>query len=528
MIKLKKIGGPGTGKTTDLLKNVTEDADRYLLREIGVVSHTKTAVWEAKQRIARKFDIPYKEIKEKLPGIRTIHAHCFHLLNQPKPADKEFAKFKKAFPNMDLNDKKSDAYKLFDEMQVLRNRMVPQSEWPDNVSGFYEIWSEWMADNNFLDFTGMMERCLADKKSPDFKVLYCDECQDQTMIACLLIRLWSEQCEKVVCYGDSDQALFRFAGAVPETFIDMPGYDIEYLEQSYRLPPAVFDYSQKIIQQISFRDKTGFVNLTEEVAKNANPPKKYHEGRILKNCEEPDLSLPGTHMVIAATQDQVAVWTDWLYARNIPFHNPYRKEDLAWNPQSQKIWIAIETFLRLQNNESPEMTDIQTMGDAACGRTNKKTGLVSAFLKGRKGHLKKREFHKGDRRDQWRLVSESAFSPKEDGFFNEDFLFDTEPLKYFKLTGKPAKLITHLLKNDNENFSEPPKVIVGTFHSVKGGEADNVWIDTGISYYDWLAIQKHEQHAFDDECRAMYVAITRSRNVVGFLNTQKKRSPVLI
>ena len=58
---------------------------------------------------------------------------------------------------------------------------------------------------------------------------------------------------------------------------------------------------------------------------------------------------------------------------------------------------------------------------------------------------------------------------------------------YFKINADGKDLVLHLAENMPDQFFETPRVCVGTFHSVKGGECDHVWIDPGIT----VKIKKH-------------------------------------
>jgi len=61
-----------------------------------------------------------------------------------------------------------------------------------------------------------------------------------------------------------------------------------------------------------------------------------------------------------------------------------------------------------------------------------------------------------------------------------------------------------------EALVEPPRLIVGTIHSVKGGEADDVWMFPDLSsagMQEWLG--NDEQR--DSVIRQFYVGMTRAR-----------------
>ncbi len=104
--------------------------------------------------------------------------------------------------------------------------------------------------------------------------------------------------------------------------------------------------------------------------------------------------------------------------------------------------------------------------------------------------------------------------------FSEDFTDGKiPPEKCLNIKSKAGDMIFSILKHDPEKLFAIPNVIVGTIHSVKGGEADHVWIDCELSYpiLKELKFSNH-QYVWDDECRCFYVAATRARQTVGIIN----------
>ena len=63
---------------------------------------------------------------------------------------------------------------------------------------------------------------------------------------------------------------------------------------------------------------------------------------------------------------------------------------------------------------------------------------------------------------------------------------------------------------------EEPRVVIGTIHSVKGGEVDHVWIDKGTSYSCLKGCEVREN--FYDEIQVMYVGVTRGRVGCGLIS----------
>ena len=68
-----------------------------------------------------------------------------------------------------------------------------------------------------------------------------------------------------------------------------------------------------------------------------------------------------------------------------------------------------------------------------------------------------------------------------------------------------------------------PKVRVGTIHSVKGAEADNVALLTTTSRLVALGDEDIVQR--DEECRIAYVAVTRAKKNLWIINEGKAGTP---
>jgi superfamily I DNA/RNA helicase len=64
---------------------------------------------------------------------------------------------------------------------------------------------------------------------------------------------------------------------------------------------------------------------------------------------------------------------------------------------------------------------------------------------------------------------------------------------------------------------------VGTIHSVKGAEADNVALLTTTSRRVQQSDEDTEQH--DEECRIAYVAVTRAKRNLWIINEGKPGTP---
>ena len=75
-------------------------------------------------------------------------------------------------------------------------------------------------------------------------------------------------------------------------------------------------------------------------------------------------------------------------------------------------------------------------------------------------------------------------------------------------------------------LEESPRVIVGTIHSVKGGEADVVFLFPDLSPAGDAAYQKHGPDR-DSVIRLFYVGMTRARHTL-YICQQESSSAVII
>jgi len=507
----KVTGPPGCGKTTEIMRLITAACKKYDSDKIGAVSFTNAAVEEIKARIFTVLDA--KDKKQTAKNVRTLHSHCFRQLglNKDNMAEQKFKDFCKDFPQFAFDMYKSgkdddiqqwqqhkyDNEKLFSRIQLMRNRLIPKDDWDPMAREMYEAWDIWMSANNLTDFTGMLEKTLEERLMPDIDILFVDEAQDLTPLQYEITKMWSRDTVHTTYAGDSDQAIFRFAGAVPERFIELEAGWKKHLDQSYRVSPAVHEYARRVAGNIGNRENTVF-----------KPCLKYGEGQVLDQTE-PDFDLEGEHMIICRCNYQLEKWIKILIKLNLPWHNPYRFQDKAWNPCDTASWIAAKTYQALMQ------------GKEITGRSFKKM-IKAVKAKDNLEHGKKNEIIKWSEAETERTVD--LFDLKGLGLTDEFINGKKEIDKILKLQGRSVPILKHMLDME-EDAGKKPRFIVGTIHSVKGGEADHVWIDTELPPLILSEIQKDVRASYD-EARVAYVAVTRARKTVGLLRS-RMRNPML-
>jgi superfamily I DNA/RNA helicase len=200
----------------------------------------------------------------------------------------------------------------------------------------------------------------------------------------------------------------------------------------------------------------------------------------------------------------IAVLRQW----GIPFHNPYRKSAGFWNPLRRgRNGSSTNRILSLLDHQP------WTHGDLK---------LWAEWLN-----------PKGILRSGAKLLIEESddFLPVTTERLNELFESVTfeallaasgdsrQLLQWFarsvapEFHGRVQFPITTALAGGPDALKESPRVIVGTIHSVKGGEADAVFLFPDVSPAGDAAYRNHGPQR-DSVIRLFYVGMTRSRHTL--------------
>jgi superfamily I DNA/RNA helicase len=95
-----------------------------------------------------------------------------------------------------------------------------------------------------------MDKYISD--FPKIDTLIIDEAQDLSKLQWTIVHKLLNFAEVTYVAGDDDQAIYNWAGADVQSFLEFPG-DPEILSQSYRLPREIRDLGHGIIQGIAKR-----------------------------------------------------------------------------------------------------------------------------------------------------------------------------------------------------------------------------------------------------------------------------------
>jgi DNA helicase II / ATP-dependent DNA helicase PcrA len=461
------------------------------------------------------------------PGqITTLHARCKRALAAPEPAESlalDFAerypayaregqiprKFLKRLnksedtplPERVLSGASEDTY--YDRCYLLRNNMVPRDQWPAHLRDWYEKgWWKWCQETA-LDYTGWLETCLESGALPPQQHVYADEAQDFTPLQLAVLKHWDAR--HLTLIGDDDQNLYEWAGSDPDGFINPPlGPEHEQvLAQSYRVPAAVLDFSTRWIKRVRGRKAKIYLprNAEGQVVRVLYGPSAAKQDWLppgLTRAIEEGRSV----MLLTSCGYMLDHLLPALHRAGIAFHNPYRTSNSVWNPL-QAAGARIQAYLAIR----------QRMWTGA--EVHQWLGALEPEVIENRGYTKFM--------DLCQAVGKAQV-PTE-------FVTDKMPerLRALAAAGDLSLLRDHRRPKVPRNWDfaleqyangkPEPRVIVGTIHSVKGGEADQVYLFPNLSaagYQEYMGSDCDRVH------RLFYVGMTRARDTLVLCeNTEK-------
>lgn len=514
--EFRYFGPPGCGKTYNLTQLAHKTVEKYGSDSLLIASFTKTAAAEIAGR-----GLPVE--KEQ---IGTLHAHCYRALGRPPVAETMLEEWNTYAPEYSLSGEGkanvdedvaeqhfgSTGDLLFNQYGLMRNKLTPRDVWPQSLRAFASKFEDWKQATGCLDFTDMIERAYLDVDTApgNPKIAMIDEVQDCVPLELQLVRSWGKNLETLVLSGDDDQCIYHFKGASPKSFLFPPVPDSQkrVLSQSYRVPRAVQLVAQRLIEKVSIREPKVY-----------NPRDEEGEVRLLQQAtwRNPEAAVLDAERYLADGKSVMFLTTcsfmleplkQVLKKSGIPFHNPFRKSRGDWNPLTPERGTSsaqrLLAYLRPDNATWGAEARMWTPDDMA--RWIELVKAKGILKKGAKGRL---ETMDGTGELDIATLLE---------FFEKDALMQAmecnlDWLENNLLSAKQKAMEFPLMVARTRGagaLREEPRVLLGTGHSVKGGESSVVYVFPDLS----MAGQREflgSREAKDSIIRLFYVMTTRAK-----------------
>jgi len=570
------FGGPGSGKTTALLDRVDEMLDEGVdVRDILVVSYTRAAAAEIRERLAERLDRSPKSLKG---NVCTMHAKAYELLDLSR-GDVVGEKHKKEFCEeygLEFEGEYDSNRRRSATSTTMGNKIIATSQWLQRtrreVADWYDVpyqwdvdevrlppdidpnaqtgnkytptwssdddridvpeairaWRAYKGDEGVVGFADMLERVKQRALVPSVDHLVIDEFQDITTLQHEVYEEWRPHTESVLIAGDDDQVVYAWQGADPALLLDADPDDDVVLPNSYRLPSNVLNVVNREIRHIDERQEKDLKPRKDGGSVEAvRSPSMLDLTRNIRNTvEETD---DDTVMVLFRARYQLFQFMEEFTSLGIPYTSL----------TDMRMWTD-----RLQGYvDAVEKTDA---GEPLTGLEARRLAEMLADS----------AFGTGERDDLFDALDE--LKDEKDARL-EEFTVDPDFVQeYAPFTPGPASAADMLTRTSNfqersvkayfegpYDGMDPDRVRVGTIHSAKGREADHVFVCTDLTekVVEQMAASVDESDLpagvtfekgtdpvpvlTDNERRVFYVGMSRARERLVILENLVDGAPTL-
>lgn len=478
------LGPPGTGKTTRLMSELDQALQMYSPKRIGFVAFTRRAATEAVTRAADMFSLTH----EDLSNFRTLHSFAFRQMGYSSKQIMGVGDYINIAQSLNLfisyrglkedgsfhGQTKGDRLLFLANLARIQKKTIDQvhMEWIDEGLPVYEIqqMSEaieaYKFENGKKDFTDIIEEFIQIGHAPEFDVLFVDEAQDLSPIQWTMVAKLAEKAGEVYIAGDDDQAIFKWAGADVNQFINLPVGRTTVLDRSYRVPDKIARCANKVIGQVSNRlPKVWKPRLDQGVA------------RFIADPETLDMST-GSWLLLARNSYLLSEY------QRICLSHGYVFESSVENPVDPSLLSAIRWWERLRNGKTVSVAQANQVYEYI----GSKVGVRYGFKQRLKDADPERVVNIVDMEREFGLTTRDIWHTALD-----------------RISDVQRNYLLTALRS-GEKVDGEARIRINTIHGVKGGQADNV-----VLYMDMAARTYQEfQNNPEDEARVWYVGLTRA------------------
>ena len=384
-MRYKVVRPPGTGKTRRLLNNVQRYSDIGVpLNKIGYFAFTRKAAGEARDRFLKvKTELTKKDIRY----FQTLHSLAFNTLGlkeenvmqelnykvigetcgiQIKYASYETNNWNGIFSSDSeylsmINLARVREISVMDQLD--RNEHLSRIE-RDKLDAIEQEINSYKKVFGLIDFTDMIQKFLDKGVSPKFDVIFVDEAQDLSLIQWSMIKKIEKDtnCDVWVA-GDDDQAIFGWAGADVDSFINWEAQEIP-LKQSERVPTIIQKKALDVIDRIQ----------ENRIDKEYFP--KAESGEIFERYKLSDIDMSkGDWLILTRTKSLLKPVITFLKKKGFFFNTA------QGNSIGKSLYEDIQNWSKLQKKiELPEI-QVQRIRERIEGSMNLSLKWYDVFNK---------------------------------------------------------------------------------------------------------------------------------------------------
>lgn len=490
------LGAPGTGKTHKMLELLEKELDAGTpAQRIAYLSFTRKGTYQGVDLAKEMFDLTDDDCKY----FKTLHSICFHAIAEKTGIQMRFL-------DKDMKEKLQEMFKFTDHEweQMVQQSSIARNKVEDlDIRDFSTehkagqllkiatMFDSWRDDKKYYDFTDVLEKVLEYGITLDVDVVFIDEAQDMTVLQWKVIDQLFANAKHMYLAGDSNQSLFKWAGADVKRFTDVPCEDTIFLANSYRCSKSVWRYAQLVHADMTEKEpipdecneELGFALVTD---KN---PLAYL----------PKLARKGSVYCLAYTNGGLKVYKDYCNMHGIPYKiktDSAEREEPLFYKLYELLKLYYETLTK-KDTYDLYFNRVEA-GIRVPMKINGEPNKEHDRLKRRRALLKK-------------LLNGT---PPHFGYTQKDDELITNFVKAYYIKRKrpmPDEFIRSLVVNKYYLLNP---IVLSVVHRIKGGEADFVFMKTNIPRSGTTARKIKDINVINELNSVLFVGITRARSGV--------------
>jgi len=381
MTLYKFYGPPGTGKTHRLISRVKAYARTGVpLYKIGYFAFTRKAAAEARERIGVN--------RKEIPYFQTLHSFAYHKLGlqeenimQPYHYEELGKKLGIKVNYVDkFNEEETNFLSCNDPYFQMIGRAMNRDvtireefdrnehdrraiEW-GTLEHIYDNYLKYKEKSKLYDFNDIITM-VSQKELPTFEAIFIDEAQDLSPLQWKLFDELKKYTKDMYLAGDDDQAIFAWAGADVNRFINEKPDKERVLKYSKRISKAIQEQSEIPLSRIS-----GLRKQKVYLPRNVEGSSQY-----ITDLSQVDLSKD-KWLILARRKDILLNLMKELVKRNLYFET---KKGKSFKVRLYKAAVSYTRWTMGEVLETHEIKDIQDF--ILDGKWNIKQQWYDAFTK---------------------------------------------------------------------------------------------------------------------------------------------------
>ena len=577
------IAGAGAGKTKTLTNKIAYLIEEKHVNPYSIlaITFTNKAAKEMRDRIYGQIGDEAKKLT-----VSTFHSFGLKLIRENverlgydrnfviMDSDDSLTVVKKIIKDMGYDPKLYSPKAIRNKISSCKNEMMSAkayerlavSDYEKVVKEVYEKYDEKLRKNNSVDFDDLLLLPIElFKKNPDilekyqklYQYILIDEYQDTNQAQYILTKMLSEKNRKITCVGDDCQSIYSFRGANYKNILnfekDYNDAKVILLEQNYRSTSTILDAANQVIKNNKMRkdknlwtargigEKIKYYRAYNELDEAQYVIRKIKE-LLKRDIEYKDIA------VLYRTNAQSRVLEEEFLKENLPYrvvgsfyfysrkeikdliaylrliHNSKDNVSLLRVINTPKRGIGLKTIENLTTKADEEGISIFEAIDKGKELEFKNlierlkevseeltlTELIDKVLDAT--GMKKELEDEGTLESEVRLENLEEFKSITKSFEEREGLVSLEEFL----------LEISLISDVEEYKNDPNRISLMTVHSVKGLEFNHVFVvglEEGIFPHMNSLMESSD---IEEERRLCYVAITRAKDDLHFVNARRR------